>query len=257
MFHIETRDHTLRKTVGSYDVPYYIVKDSKYFSAMLDLDDDEVDDNKDTMNIWVNDVYFKKILEYYEHYKEYFTGEVEVNEEDKINVVTRPMLHNTSALAKRDAGRKIIRRNDIPTEVFYIDTKKEKKQRLELANEQSMLSLEEFTEKWMNAFERKFVEDFHWISPKSKDYPTETDGVLTLNEHDASSGAATTTEKLSIRRMIDYCGFHMNGVKGERGLLQFYSLGKFLNQWVMTTMASKTWSEMNELCGLSSESDSK
>lgn len=246
MFRVETRDHTLINTVAGYDIPKYILRDSKFFSILLDLEDaddeDEYEDYKHfkTLNIMVNDIYFKKALEYYKHYKEYFISEVEPDKEDDIQVVTRAMMHNTSVIAKRDAERKINRRNDIPTEIFYIESDNERQPCLELLNEQSILNLDEFTEKWMNDFERTFVEDFHWISPESEEYPRETDGVLTVN------GESETKKKLSIKRMIDYCGY-MKQVEGERGYLQFQSLGRFLNQWVRTNMASKT---SREMCGV-------
>lgn len=238
MFHVETRDHTLLHTVAGYDIPKYILGDSKFFSILLDLEDaDDEDEYRDdkhfkTLNIMVNDIYFKKALEYYQHYKDYFEGKVEPSEEDNIQVVTRAMMHNTSVIAKRDAERKIKRRNDIPTEIFYIESDNERQPCLEVLNEQSILNLDEFTEKWMNDFERTFVEDFHWISPESEEYPRETDGVLNVN------GESETKKKLSIKRMIDYCGY-MKQVEGERGYLQFQSLGRFLNQWVRMNMASK------------------
>lgn len=256
MFHIQTKDSTLLHTVETHDVPDYIIKDSKFFSILTDADEEDDDDDDEdvlgkTFDVMVNDIYFKKALEYYNHYRDYFTGKVVPTEDDYIQVVTRAMVNNVGVLAKRDAERKIVRRNDIPTEVFYMDIEKptyhRDKQRLELANEQSMLNLDEFTEKWMNEFEREFVKDFHWIAPKSFDYPKETDGVLTVNENDPVSGATIPKQKLSIKRMIDYCGFHMKEVQGERGLLQFQSLGKFLNQWVRTHMASKTPREVCEM----------
>lgn len=242
MFRVETRDHTLINTVAGYDIPKYILRDSKFFSILLDLEDaddeDEYGDYKHfkTLNIMVNDIYFKKALEYYQHYKDYFEGKVEPSEEDNIQVVTKTTMHNTSVIAKRDAERKIKRRNDIPTEIFYIESDNERQPCLEvlnkLLNEQSILNLDEFTEKWMNDFERTFVQDFHWISPESEEYPRETDGVLNVNDE------SETKKKLSIKRMIDYCGY-MKQVEGERGYLQFQSLGRFLNQWVRMNMASK------------------
>jgi len=251
MYRVETRDHTLINTLAGYDVPKCILGDSKFFSIILDFDEEESgDEDKDNsnfrrMNIMVNDIYFKKALEYYQHYQHYFEGNVEPDKEDDIQVVTRAMMHNTSVIAKRDAERKIKRRNDIPTEIFYIEYETEReRQRIELLNEQSMLNLDEFTEKWMNDFERTFVEDFHWISPKSEEYPRETDGILNVNT------GTEVKQKLSIKRMIDYCGFHMKEVEGERGYLQFQSLGRFLNQWVRTNMASKTWREMCEMCSI-------
>lgn len=236
---IETRDEKLQETVGSYVLPDYMAKDSKFFSILLDLEEEEGEG--ETMNVIVNDKYFKKALEYYEHYKEYFKGEVKVEEKDKFDVVTRLMMNKSVT-----ATRKITRRNDIPTEVFYVDTKKaiKEKQRLELANEQSMLNLEEFTEKWMNSFEREFVKDFHWKSPNSEKYPKESDGVETKNENDASSGAAISYEKLSLKRMLDYSDY-----------LQLNSLYKFLNQWVNTNMASKTTAEVYEMCGMAYDGD--
>lgn len=185
----------------TYEIPEFIVKDSKLMSNMMeDIDDDE---DTPTIPLIMNHEYFVKALEYYFHYAKYFKGERELTDEDNIRVVTRQMVVNPKSIqARKDkaASETIVRPNDVPTEVFYPeDTDPSTYVRIEDAKERLSL-FEEFPTKWMNAFERTYLDDFHFISSKSTQYPTKTHGILFV---ESNCGAAPDSiKKYSLHEMI-------------------------------------------------------
>lgn len=192
---------TVDTTHHSYEIPEYIVKDSKLMSNMMeDIDDDE---DIPTIPLIMNHEYFEKALQYYFHYAKYFKGERELTDEDNIRVVTRQMVVNPKSIQARkdkEASETLVRPNDVPTEVFYPeDTDPSTYVRIEDAKERLSL-FEEFPKKWMNAFERDYLDDFHFLSSKSPQYPTKTHGILF---EDSNCGAAPgSIKKYSLHEMI-------------------------------------------------------
>lgn len=185
----------------TYEIPEFIVKDSKLMSNMME--DFEDDEDTPTIPLIMNHEYFVKALEYYFHYAKYFKGERELTDEDNIRVVTRQMVVNPKSIqARKDkaASETIVRPNDVPTEVFYPeDTDPSTYVRIEDAKERLSL-FEEFPTKWMNAFERTYLDDFHFISSKSTQYPTKTHGILFV---ESNCGAAPDSiKKYSLHEMI-------------------------------------------------------
>lgn len=192
---------TVDTTHHSYEIPEYIVKDSKLMSNMMeDIDEDE---DIPTIPLIMNHEYFEKALQYYFHYVKYFKGERELTDEDNIRVVTRQMVVNPKSIQARkdkEASETLVRPNDVPTEVFYPeDTDPSTYVRIEDAKERLSL-FEEFPKKWMNAFERDYLDDFHFLSSKSSQYPTKTHGILFV---ESNCGAAPgSIKKYSLHEMI-------------------------------------------------------
>lgn len=183
---------TVDTTHHFYEIPEYIVKDSKLMSNMMeDFDEDE---DTPTIPLIMNHEYFEKALQYYFHYAKYFKGERELTDEDNIRVVTRQMVVNPKSIQARkdkEASENLVRPNDVPTEVFYPeDTDPSTYVRIEDAKERLSL-FEEFPKKWMNAFERDYLDDFHFLSSKSPQYPTKTHGILFVE-----GGRRTPTDAL-------------------------------------------------------------
>lgn len=212
MFKVDIHS-TVDDSHHTYKIPEYIVKDSKLMTNMMeDFDEDE---DTPTIPLIMNHEYFEKALEYYLHYAKYFKGERELTDEDKIRVVTRQMVVNPKSIQARkdkEASENIVRSNDVPTEVFYPEDKEPTKyDRIEDAKERISL-FEEFPKKWMNAFERNYIDDFHFISSKSDEYPSKTHGILFVEGGrrtptdalvDSNCGAAPDSiKKYSLHEMI-------------------------------------------------------
>lgn len=276
MFTIQTKTANLIDDAGTFDIPEYIARDSKLLSVICDMDEDAdvVDTPTETVPIMVNQSYFEKLLEYYQHYESYFKDEVQASDADFILPLPHSIVFeyaNDDDIAQHEENFK--RREDIPTEALYIDkftkfkeitesvdakrdeeAKQSEKEKIELApfwkrskseiaNQKTMNDQKQFQKYWMNDFERRFVSQFHWISPMSPEYPKETDGVLRVTEtqNDPNSGAAISVEapKLSIFRMYEYCGYS--------GYMGFNSLGRFLSKYMNSVVSSHSASELCKL----------
>lgn len=217
MFTITTRDASLLHEVKNYNVPKHILTDSHFLSVLTEMEDEDKDKN---ICININDEYFVKALEYYQHYSEFF----------KIPESERTI-----------SSEQTFPTNDIPTEQFYIQVETNSKNRKKLLEYSKMNETETFEQKYMNSFERQFIKDFHWISPLSTKYPTENDGVL-VQLASNSSGAAIYIHQLSIFRMIEYCG--------QSGYLGFQSLGRLLSQLVHVRFHNMNQQQIYAVCAL-------
>ena len=238
------------KTDGkTFEIEKFIADDIKLLHVICDMEEED-EEPEEAIPVMVNEEYFGKLLEYYEHYENYFKGVSTVDDEDyKLPMPHSIVYEYASDEDIRNHEENFRRREDIPTEAVYLDKMEEfkemnrkelwEKSKMEMANEMTMNDVEKFKKYWMNEFERAFVEDFHWISPLSGEYPRETDGVLyergTETENDPVSGAAVPINrkvKLSIFRMYEYCGYS--------GYLNTNSFGRFLSKYINSVVCSHT-----------------
>lgn len=235
----------------TFQIDKTIAYDIKLLRVMCDMDEEDEEDDEvsdQTIPVMVNEEYFAKLLEYYEHYEDYFKGVSMVNETNyKLPMPHSIVYEYADDDDIREHEENFRQREDIPTEAVYLDKMEQfkdmntkelwEKSKTEMANEMTMNDEEKFKKYWMNDFERVFVESFHWISPMSSDYPKETDGVLyemvTDTKNDSMSGAAipsTKKVKLSIFRMYEYCGFS--------GYMNTNSFGRFLSKYINSVVCS-------------------
>jgi len=276
MITIQTKAANLIDDAATIDVPEYIARDSNLLSVVCDMDEDAdaEDIQAETIPIMVNQPYFDKFFEYYRHYDSYFKDEVQASDADFILPLPHSIVFeyaDDDYITQYEQNFK--RREDIPTEALYIDkftkfkditenvdakrdeeAKQSEKHKIELtpfwkrskseiANQMTMNDQKQFQKYWMNDFERRFVSQFHWISPMSPEYPNETDGVLWVTEtqNDSTSGVAVSivVQKLSIFRMYEYCGY--SGYMGSN------SLGRFLSKYMNSVVSSHSAAELCKL----------
>lgn len=173
---IQIKDENDKKTTVM--VPINFIFDS-YMIKNLHLDDCEdvikfiEDINKDGGLPFspIPKQYMEFVVNYYNHYTKYFSGEVKINDEDRYDVISQKVLDNPNIIpvCEKEFSKRIPRRNDIPTEVFYIGMLNvhtndsidiSKMSSVELANMISMC--EEHEEWWVNKFEKKLLNKIHW-----------------------------------------------------------------------------------------------
>lgn len=176
-------------------IPMFVAQDSRLLKVICDDFDD--DDEPEHVPIFIPKAYMNKIMEYYNHYSDYFLNNTQLTDEDKFNVISQSMLDfpQNQHKIQQDREKWRPRRNDIPTETLYVGFSDSEGNTTNVANPDNLTTLElanrlsiklDFIECWTNDFEKDFIKSIHFISPDADDFPKDgisfaTDGTPILS----------------------------------------------------------------------------
>lgn len=181
--------------VVDVQVPMFFARDCRLLKVICD--DFEEDDEQEPVPVFVPKIYLDKILEYYTYYTDYFLGKTQIEDKDRFQLITQSMLDFpiNQTKVEQDRAKRIPRRPDIPTEVFYVGVMDSEgtlsnvvdatnMTTLELANRMSLKL--DYMEWWTNKFERLFIRTIHFIPIDATHFPNdgisfESDGTTILS----------------------------------------------------------------------------